>query len=146
VIEQTTPSPPPEATAVTPAGNPAAESGARWFWWIASLSGLFVPSGISSMPNVFGFGITPLAESLVPSSHLGAYAVSLALLIFLCVMGYLAVRGRLWAFILGLAVYSLDALILAWMQDWAPVVFHAVAAAFIVRGALAVRRAPQVAA
>jgi len=62
-------------------------------------------------------------------------------------MGLYGMRGKAWAFYLGLFVYILDALIYVWAQDWMSVGFHALAIFFIVKGVMSLRQTmPPVAA
>ncbi len=54
-------------------------------------------------------------------------------------MGLQAQRGKAWAFYAGLAVYAVDALIYARLEDWMPVGFHVLAGFFIVKGLMRLR-------
>lgn len=55
-------------------------------------------------------------------------------------LGLIAGRRRLWAFVTGSILYGLDASICVWLQDWLAVGFHAFALFFILKGAAACRK------
>ena len=120
------------------------KNGARWFYWIGGLS---LVNAVIVMANgdwnfIAGLGITQLISALALglAADLGAgvtvvaFALSL-LVVGACVgLGFLAEKGHTWAFILGMVLYTLDALIFLWFQDLLPLAFHAVALYFIYRG------------
>jgi uncharacterized membrane protein HdeD (DUF308 family) len=76
-------------------------------------------------------GTTGLVVALVVDVIIAGIFVGLALL---------SRNGALWAFIAGMVLIVLDALLLVWVQDWAAVAFHALALFFIFRGLQAARQ------
>ena len=125
--------------------SPAIRSAARWFWWIAGLSLVNVVMFQTGSKGSFvvGLGITALSDVLFANSKSVGFAIDAIAIGFFLWMGSQASRGKLWAFYVGLVVYSLDALIYLNVQDWMPVAFHGLAIFFIGRGALALREALQ---
>jgi hypothetical protein len=129
----------------TPSVSPIVQSAARWFWWIAGLSVVNIvlfQSG-SQTSFVVGLGITALSDvAFATNKPIGFVIDALAVGFFLW-MGAQGSRGKLWAFYVGLAVYTLDALIYLSFKDWMPVGFHVLAIFFIMKGVLALRQIPQ---
>lgn len=117
---------------------PGVRSAARWFWWIAGLSlvNIFMSQGERGTNFVAGLGLTAIADAMFVNSPSTGYAIDAAILGFFVVMGLQGLKGKLWAFYAGVAVYILDALIFVAAQDWIAVAFHALIIFFIVRGAL----------
>ena len=114
-----------------------ASSGATNFYWIAALS------VINSIVSVFGGGmyfVVGLALSLlVDGFFLGmaeafpeaklivqliGLVISVVLSAFLAMFGYFAVKGKRWAFMIGIAFYALDTLLMLVFQEWMGVLFH----------------------
>ena len=123
------------------AANPLVQSGARWFWWIAGLSlvnTVLFHSG-SDTNFVIGLGITALSDAVFASNKAIGFAVDALVLGFFFLMGLKARQGHLWAFVLGVVVYALDALLYVRFAEWMPVGFHVLAVFFIVRGAMTLR-------
>ena len=131
--------PPRDAAAVLP----AVRSGARWFWWIVGLSivniAMFQAGNNTSF--VMGLGITAVSDGLFVNHKVVGFVVDAIALGFFAFVGLQAQRGRLWAFYSGIAVYALDALIYAAVQEWTPVAFHCLAIYFIGKGTMALRNA-----
>jgi hypothetical protein len=69
---------------------------------------------------------------------IGLIVDAIAIAVFVLI-GWQAQRGKLWAFYVGIGVYTLDALIYAFVQDWMPVAFHALIIYFIAKGAMLLR-------
>lgn len=121
--------------------DPAVQSGARWFWWIAGLSlvnTVLFHSG-SDVNFVLGLGLTTLANLLFVDQVPLALALSTLTIGFYVLVGWQAAQGRLWAFYVGLVVYAADALIYVQVGDWMSVAFHAVAIFFIAKGVMRAR-------
>ncbi|MEW5940289.1 MAG: hypothetical protein AB1750_11540 [Chloroflexota bacterium] len=112
------------------------KSGASNFYWIAGLS------VINSLVTIFGggfyfvmgLGVTLVIDSVAKgiSEELGGNPVLLGMgflfslvfdLIFVG-LGYFAVKGRRWAFIAGMVLYGLDAVLMLVFQDWLGFGFH----------------------
>lgn len=123
--------------------TPEIVSGAKWFWWIVGLS--LVNSVIAHTGGntsfVMGLGFTQVADAMFESFKPVALAIDLLILGFFFAMGWFGSKGRQWAFITGIVVYSLDTLIYLAFQDWMPVGFHGLALFYIVRALLKLREA-----
>jgi hypothetical protein len=114
----------------------AMKGGASNFYWIAALS------VINSLVNMFGGGIffvMGLGATLVidgiaggVAQELGGNSVILIMgflfsLIFdliFAAFGYFAGKGHRWAFITGMVLYGLDAVLMLTFQDWLAFGFH----------------------
>lgn len=125
-------------------------SGAHWFYWLAAAS--IVNSLIVfyyNVPNsMVAFGITrwtdgtagPLsAEGVVPPLHATALVVNILIALGFAGFGYLASRGSDLAFVLGIFLYVLDAILLIGLRDTFGFGFHLVGLYFLIRGLLASR-------
>ena len=118
------------------------KNGARWFYWIAGLS--LLNSVVVLLANgnwnfVIGLGATQFVDGvalffledlpqesalLVKSIALGVDAVLIGLFFL---FGFLALKGKRAAFIVGIALYALDGLLFLLLQDWFGLGFHAFA-------------------
>lgn len=124
-------------------GTPGVASAARWFWWIAGLSlvnTVLLHSG-SETSFVIGLGFTLIADVAFQALKPVAFALDALAIGFFALIGWLALRGHFWAFVVGALVYVADALIYLNFGDMMPFGFHLFALFFIVRGAFALRRA-----
>jgi hypothetical protein len=124
-------------------GTPNVAGGARWFWWIAALSlvnTVLIHSG-SQTSFVIGLGFTMIADVAFSAMKPVAFAIDAFGIGFFALMGWLALRGHFWAFIVGALVYALDALIYLHFQAMMPFGFHLLALFFIGRGTFALRSA-----
>lgn len=116
----------------------AMRNGANWFYWIAGLSMVnsIVAAFGSEVNFVVGLGVTQIIDSLagvakdestggtptaVRAVALGLDAVVAAVLV---VIGRFANKRHGWAFILGMVLYTFDALIFLAFQMWMNVAFH----------------------
>jgi len=116
-------------------------SGANWFYWIAGLSLLnsVIQMFESDRSFVVGLGITQvfdaIASAVAKETGPGAGMVlrGIAFVLDLCVAGVFALlawqagKRRRWAFLLGMVLYFLDALIFLLVRDWMSLAFHAFA-------------------
>jgi len=117
-------------------------SGAHWFYWIAGLSLLnsVIQAFESDRSFVVGLGITQVFDALasVVAKEAGAGSAGIvlrgiALLLDVCVagvfvlLGWQASKRRRWAFVTGMVLYFLDALIFLLVGDWLSLAFHAFA-------------------
>jgi hypothetical protein len=153
---QPAPAPAPAPSGPTPAQVTAARnraimhSGARWFYWIAALS--LVNSVVFWTGSTWGFaiglGMTDAANAFGQVAITGTAGIVIALVVDALIagafagLGYMAQKGAQWAFIVGLVVYGLDALLMVWATDWLSVAFHGLALYFIYRGFQACRALP----
>jgi hypothetical protein len=117
----------------------AARNSANWFWWIAGLSLINSVAAILELDYamILGLGVTQLADGILRSlletaTGSGAtFAKILHLLIVACAAGFFYLMGvkargmHLWAYRLGMLVYTADALIFLLVGDWIGVGFHA---------------------
>ena len=121
-------------------------AGGQWFYWVAALS--LINSGLALAGQdwrfILGLGVTQIVQELAKSGNGGTTAglVSLAAIGIFGVLGYQAVKGAVWAFLVGMTLYALDGVIFLLVPDWLGVGFHAFALAMILRGYLAARRLP----
>ncbi len=125
------------------------KSGANWFYWIAGLS--LVTSIVSFSGGGWRFllslGTTQVFDGIGEglSTELGAApkVVALVLDIFVTalfvLLGVLAGKRMLWAYMVGMIVFGLDGLVSLLFQDLIGVVAHAVALFFMARGYMAGR-------
>jgi len=99
-----------------------AKSGAHWFYWVAALS--LLTSVISLVGGGWAFfvslGVTQIIDGLANAlaARLGG-SVKIVALVFdvvaagiFALLGYFASRRQTWAFVVGMALYVLDALLL----------------------------------
>jgi len=150
---------PPSVTPPSPTGPPPAvtemakqtqlvRGGANWFIWIAGLSlvnsVLFVAG--SNWAFFLGLGATQFVDAFGDqvitgtTGHVLALAVDVVIAGIFVGLGLLSRNGAQWSFIVGMVLLVLDALLLAFVTDWAAVAFHGLALFFIVRGFQASRR------
>ncbi len=128
--------------------------GANWFYWIAALSlvnTIIVLFG-GTMSFIIGLGITQLIDgfaqalaaevSPTPAVVIKISAVFADLLLagLFCLFGLLSGRKHTWAFIVGIILYALDALIFLLITDWIAIAFHVLALFFIFNGLRALLR------
>lgn len=112
------------------------KNGASQFYWIAGLS--VVNSLISVFGGgvffVIGLGVTLLIDNVAAgiSQEVGGSPIVLGMgflfslifdLIFV-LFGYFAGKGKRWAFITGMVLYGLDALLMLTFQEWIGFAFH----------------------
>ncbi|MTW12447.1 hypothetical protein GM658_17705 [Pseudoduganella eburnea] len=121
--------------------DPTVASSARWFWWIAGLSlvNLFLFYSGSNTNFVIGLGMTAVVSAAFSDPKVVGLILSALIIGHYGVIGYFALRDKLWAFYIGLAVYILDALVYAAIADWMPVAFHAYVIFHLFKGISALR-------
>jgi hypothetical protein len=132
----------------------AMRSGANWFYWIAGLSLLNSVIQIfgSDRSFVVGLGITQVLDAIASAasedagSQAGTILRAIAFALDVCVAGVFALFGwqagkrRRWAFLIGMPLYFLDALIFLLVQDWLSLGFHAFALVGIWAGFSSLRK------
>ncbi len=126
-------------------------SGASWFYWIAGLSlvnsliwwfggGLSFLAGLAITQIVDGF-LFGFSDSLGGSARIVAAVVALTSNILVAgvfaLCGYFANKGQMWGFVVGMVLYSLDAIILLIFGEIPSLLFHLFALAGLFLGALA---------
>jgi hypothetical protein len=130
-------------------------NGANWFYWIAGLSAInsFIYMSGSDVSFLAGLGFTQLAEGLVdagiengmPSGlKIVAIGFNFVVVAMFGLFGYYANKRFLTAFITGIVLYFLDALLVLLLgiffgASLFSAGFHAFALFFIIRGFLACR-------
>ena len=123
------------------AACPTAQSGARWFYWIAGLSvvnTILIHSG-SDTSFIVGLGFTLVADYLLKAHMAIALVIDLIAIGVFAGFGFAALKGQSWAFIAGSVLYFLDTFIYLSSESWLAVGFHGFALFSIVRGYLAFR-------
>jgi hypothetical protein len=118
--------------------DPAVQSAARWFWWIAAMSlvnTVMAHTG-SDSSFVIGLAMTAFADGMSASAPITAFVLTGMFLAFYVLMGLFGVRGKAWAFYAGIAVYVVDALIYVYFDAWLCVGFHVYAIFWIAKGVL----------
>jgi hypothetical protein len=108
-------------------------SGATWFYWIAGLSlinSVVILSG-SDWSFIIGLGITQVIDVIALSSgeldmagKLVAFLLDVVVAGIFLGFGMLARKGHVWAFMLGMLLYSADGLIFLAVGDWLSLGFH----------------------
>lgn len=123
----------------------AAKRGANWFYWIAGLSvinSLIMANG-SNTHFVVGLGIAEVFDAAGRGLHGSGQAVALGLSLAIAgvfvLFGYFANKMQQWSFIVGMALYALDALLLLSVSDMLSVGFHALVLFFLFKGYTAAR-------
>lgn len=125
--------------------------GANWFYWIAGLSvinsAIFAFGGTTAF--IAGLGLTQLADAIIGASiedgapnAIRAVAIifDLILIIIFALIGYYANKRLNAAFVIGIVIYTLDALVLLLLGALLMAGFHAFALFFIIRGFMASRK------
>jgi hypothetical protein len=120
------------------------KAGASWFLWIAGLSIVNSLVGMSGggLHFIVGLGITQVVDAM--ARGVGSSGVVLDLIINGFVAGVFllfwnfAKKGQSWAFMVGMGIYALDALLLLSFKDIFSVAFHAYALFRIYHGLKAV--------
>jgi hypothetical protein len=137
------------AAAAAPNSDPVRaaqlKSGASWFYWIAALSLInsIVALTGSNWRFVIGLGVTQISDAVGQAFGGGGKFAALVVAIIaagifiLC--GIFANKRQLWAFIVGMILFTLDAVISLLISDWIGLGFHAFALFFIFRGFNAAR-------
>lgn len=129
------------------------KSGANWFYWIAGLSiinSLILLFG-GNWSFIVGLGITQLVDGLsigLSGGELGevgtlriiGFILDLIIAGLFVAIGTFARKLQLWAFIVGMVIYTLDAVIFIFVVDIFSLAFHALALYFIFRGFLAAKQ------
>lgn len=116
------------------------QKAASWFFWIAGLSLInslifYFSAGVYF---VVGLGISQFMDGFVTRIMNGpswiALIPSLMISGFFIYIGYRSRKYDKWAFVVGVVVYTLDALIYMYIEEWMAVGFHIFALVMISRG------------
>src|SRR4030095_10887225 len=121
-----------------------AKSGANWFYWIAALSLITSILGLSGSGWRFflSLGVTQIidglatgiAQELGDSTKVIAFVLDIFITGIFAGFGWLAGKKHLWAYIVGMALFCLDGLLLCRFQDWISAIFHILVVFWIFRG------------
>jgi len=109
------------------------KNGAGWFLAVAGLSLINSVLAISGtrFSFIFGLGITQIVDAIGRQS--GATGSTLGLIVNVFIAGIFvffwnfARKGEKWAFLVGMALYAIDGLILLPFKDYLSAAFHAYA-------------------
>jgi hypothetical protein len=114
-----------------------AQNGAKNFYWIAGLS--FINSIITAVGGEFylvmgmastlfvdylAVGMAQEAPEMAIVFKAIALVVSLVISGITVLFGFLAMKGKSWAYIVGMVFYGFDTLIMLALQDWKGVLVH----------------------
>ncbi|MDP4208109.1 MAG: hypothetical protein Q8928_04760 [Bacteroidota bacterium] len=116
------------------------QKAANWFFWIAALS--LINSLIywlsTGMYFVVGLGVTQIVDGIVSGLMNGpswiALIPNLMITGFFVFIGYRSRKYDKWAFVVGVVVYTLDALLYLYFKEWMAVGFHVFALVMISKG------------
>jgi hypothetical protein len=127
-----------------------AHAGANWFFWLAALSILnsliVYYVGFGNLP--FAFGITEWTDGTAGSftnqlwqnpPTTAALVINILIAIAFAGFGYLARRGNDAAWVIGVLLYVIDAMLSIGMRDFWGFSFHLVGFFFLFRGLMASR-------
>lgn len=130
------PQPDPTMVAIAQLARRVASGGSN-FYWVAALS---VVNTLMSVFNAGSYFVIGLAISLlVDGFFLGAadafpdaqlivklidVVISVVIAGVFALFGYMATKGKRWAFIVGMIFYALDALLMLVFQEWIGLIFH----------------------
>ena len=116
------------------------KKGANWFYWIAAFSvinSLIIYSG-GNVSFIVGLGTTQLIDGIIfgltGEYNLIGFIPNILIAAVFMVFGYYSGKLHKWAFLTGIIIYSIDALIFLLVPDWLSIGFHVFAIAMIVRG------------
>jgi hypothetical protein len=138
----------PVNRALVAQSEPEVMSGASWFWWIAGLSlvnSIMTHSG-SDTGFIIGLGFTLVADNIFAEYKVVAFVIDALAIATILGLGFFARKGHIWAFVTGIVLYTLDAVIYLLMESWMAVAFHGLALFYLFRGALKLRAALKAAA
>jgi hypothetical protein len=116
------------------------KAAAGWFLWVAALSMVnsFLSMSGSGMRFIFALGTAQIIDALAHQAGNGGMVLDLIINGFVAAVLLLfwnfARKGQKWAFLVGMAVYAVDGLILLTFKDLLGVAFHAYALYRMYRG------------
>ncbi len=116
---------------------PVIRNSARWFWWIAGLSLInsIINLNGGGVSFALGLGITQVADVFLEDNVPVAIVFDAIVIGFFLLMGWLAQRGSLTAFLLGGGLYLADTAIILLTFSIIAIVFHAYVVFCLFRGA-----------
>lgn len=115
----------------------AHHSGSGWFYWIAGLSlvnsvvawtgsswNFLAGLGVTQVADAFSAGLATNGGAVATFAKVFSIVFDLGVMAFFIALGRFARKQHRWAYMLGLALYALDALILLPFQAWLGFAFH----------------------
>jgi hypothetical protein len=133
----------PAARTAPSVASPRVHAAANWFYWIAGLSAVnsFLAFIHAPVRFIFGLGVTRMLDAQAQqggdSAGIGvALVVGVVAAAVFAAFGYFANQAQKWAFVTGLLLYGLDALLLLTMLPITlfSLLFHAYVLFAISRG------------
>lgn len=123
-------------------------AGANGFFWIAGLSVVNSVSALigGSWQFFIGLGLTQFIDGfLIQAANqqggnaattikLIAFVVNVGIAGLFALFGILARKRHKWAFVVGMAIYALDGLILMWTRSYMGLAFHALVILWLASG------------
>ena len=115
------------------------QGAANQFYWIAILSLINLILLITDSSVIFPTGLAiasllaALSYWLELTGRIFAALGALGTVGLFALFGYYGKKGANWAFIAGIALYTLDGIIWSFIGDWISVGFHALILFFIIR-------------
>jgi hypothetical protein len=125
------------------------KAGASWFLMVGVLS---LINSVLSMSGagirfIFGLGIAQFVDAIAHQAGQSGFALDLIINGFIAAVFVLfwnfARKGEQWAFMIGIGLYAVDALVMLMSQNLLPVAFHAYALYRIYRGMNGIRALKQ---
>lgn len=120
------------------------KNGANWFYWIAGLTIVtsIIAFGGGGWRFFISLGSTQLIDSIAAAlaERVGSAAKVVALVLDLLVtatfvvLGVLAGKKHLWAYVAGMVLFLLDGLVNLVIQDWIGLIAHVVVLVLMVPG------------
>ena len=126
------PDPLPTASAAAQAEAAAIlHRGANWLFWIAGLSVVNAVVFMAGSSWVFlgGLGVTYISAiaaikaGSTQAGFIGAFVTIWATAFFAC-LGYFGRKGQQWAFVTGMVLYAVDAVLVIYLQAWLMLLVH----------------------
>ena len=116
-------------------------AGASWFYWVAGLSliNLFAAALGTQWAFIFALNSAHILSAVAQQMPL-LYLASFALIGLMAACGYFARRPSRIAFMLGMALYALDGLLLIYGKSWLNLIFHGYALYSLWNGLQAARQ------
>jgi len=136
--------PPPSAT------DPRLTPSASWLYWVAGLSAVntVIHASGGTMTFSMGLGLTQylsgIGNVLGPMAKTITIVASVVVIVILALLGYMACRGAVWAFIAGIVILILDTLLLIPVAStaWLSIAFHIWAIVSLFMGLKIARETP----
>jgi hypothetical protein len=119
--------------------NRRIKSGANNFYWIAGLSvinsfafqfggSIYFVVGLAGTMFVDGIfiGLAKALPDMALVVKIFGLVVSMLVAGVFALLGYFAGKGKRWAFITGMILYAVDALVMMVFQEWMGLIFHGI--------------------